>query len=75
MMNRKMIIKNNTKCLTDVTVLNKVYQFLVEMDIPKQSNCNIITFADYVCLFQKLKSGTLSFTFFDKEQVNGTENK
>lgn len=67
-MNRKIIIKNNTSDLVDTTILCAVNKYLSDYTIKAELDIygsTIITFNDYACYVQKLKSGTITFTFVD----------
>ena len=72
-MNRKIIIKNKISDLEDRNILCKVYEFIVHTDILNQSDSNIITFGEYACYFERLKTGTLTFTFVDNVGANDKE--
>ena len=67
-MNKKIIIKNNTSDLVDTTILCAVNKYLSDYTIKAELDIyggTIITFNDYACYVQKLKSGTITFTFVD----------
>jgi hypothetical protein len=67
-MTKKIIIKNNTSDLVDITIMCAVNKYLSDYTIKAELDIygsTIITFNDYACYAQKLKSGTITFTFVD----------
>ena len=57
--------------MADTVVLAKFYSLITRQDVIDklhETESAIITYTRYICLARKTKTGTLSFTFFNRKR-------
>jgi len=66
---KRIIINNKTSDMVDTVVLAKFYSLITRQDVMDklhETESAIITYTHYICFARKTKTGTLSFTFFNR---------
>jgi len=68
---KRIIINNKTSDMADTVVLAKFYSLITRQDVMDklhETESALITYTHYICLARKTKTGTLSFTFFNRKR-------